>query len=256
MALHHLHIHKAAGTSFARYLMKFFEDEAVCPARFEHQFENAFQPGRHRFVTGHISMATVARAAPAYELVTILRDPRERLISAFNHWKRHALDKRDQITPGTGFLGRFVDLSIEAFLSSEDPATKKVTDNVVARLLAGGSFGLTPATRAQVSGPEADTDSILAAASGTLRSARFFGFADRLHEAQHIWSRLHDLPFQPAIHLNAAPEPTVITQELGVLLNARTELDRRVHEEALALYEDRFGALAADFRQGERRGFS
>lgn len=245
MALHHLHIHKAAGTSFSRYLIDNIGEAAVCPARFEHEFQAKFQAQRHTLVTGHISISTVADAALTYDLVTILRDPRERLISAFNHWSRHAQDKRRSLTPGRGFLGRFLDLSIEAFLMSEEPAFRNVTDNVAARVLAGGVFGAGRATRAQVMGPERDEDEIVAAALQRLRSARFFGFADRLDEAQRICSRLHDWPQCPPRHLNAAPAPTVITPQLGDLLDARTVLDRRLHEAALALYQARFGALAA-----------
>jgi hypothetical protein len=241
--LHHLHIHKAAGTSFARFLIEHFDDAEVCAWRFEHQASAAEEARRCRLFTGHISIPAMKAVAPDARLVTILRDPRERLLSAYGHWRRMAAANRDTLEPGRGFLGRFLGLSLDDFLGPDQPVMRLITDNAMARLLAGGRFGTTRATRAQVIGPDLDPDAIFERALETLEGAVFFGFADRLDEAQAILAGLLDWRFRPAHCLNAAPVVALLSglsEQSRSLLDACTAIDQRVFVAAREHYATRF----------------
>lgn len=241
--LHHLHIHKAAGTSFAAFLADHVPADAVCPARRDRELLGAFDAKRHSVITGHISMPAVRDVAQEVELVTLLREPEARLVSAFHYWKRRAEEFRDKIKPGEGWLGRILVMSFGEFLAASESSLSRVTDNAMSRILAGGRFGQTRATRIAVQGPDLPANEIEARALDTLQYASFFGFAEHADAAQAVFGEMKGWPTRTPLHLNAAHEPPQISSLEQALLTERTTIDRRVYAAAQDLYRDRFGKL-------------
>ena len=144
-----MRIHKTAGEALARQIVERLPETAVCPKQFEWEIREMELADirRYTFFQGHISPAALAAALPDLRAFTLMREPRERLLSCYFYWKEGA---KRACTP---FFDKLRGLSLLDFLRSEEPAIRRVTWNTQARLLAGGQFGGTDGLRQNVFGP-------------------------------------------------------------------------------------------------------
>lgn len=92
-------------------------------------------------------MHGLSQRIDTFTTVTVLRDPRERLISAFYFWQRRATENGPHLP---AIMRRFPTMTFADFLS--DPETQRCCDNVQARLAAGGRYGTTNDERIMVYG--------------------------------------------------------------------------------------------------------
>ena len=97
--IYHIHIRKTAGTVIYSLLKQQFKEEDVCPYRSEFELKielpiNAFLStiSQYRMISGHY-YTFGKQLDPEYKIVTFLRNPIDRTISAYNHIQNAPRDR-------------------------------------------------------------------------------------------------------------------------------------------------------------------
>lgn len=240
-----LHLPKTAGTSLHAALARHFRPEEVFrPEGLAAWGEALADPGRYRFWTGHMPFSLVALIPPPVFVVTLLRDPVQRILSLYTFWRRHA-------DPARPHLRVAMECDLEGFLTSAEPAVRNGTDNHMARLLHGrvpvAEADGWPTVAQPQDVPRRLTDAeVLAGARRNLlrcgavgldtdvtglyrRVCEAFGFA-----AGEDPPRLNTRETGEAALRPAGPPP-VITPAAAAALERLTRLDRPLHALAQAL---------------------
>ena len=176
-----MRIHKTAGEALAKQVCDRLPANTICPAEFEWQVRNLPLADLHQFsfFQGHISPSSLSAVFDPLRVFTMLRAPRERLLSCFFYWKEGSKSAR------TEFFDAIAKLSLAEFLRSEDPIIRRATWNVQARLLAGGQFGGVDQLRQNVFGPWLDESNLAAEAVRALDRFAFVGVAERYEVSLH-----------------------------------------------------------------------
>ena len=137
-------------------------------------------------------------------------------------------------------------------LSSEDPAIRRATWNVQARLLAGGQFGDLDALRQNVFGPWLTDSNLASEAVRALDRFALVGVAERYRTTLHRAYALLDLGAPPPPEqVNVTPtKPATyreleLTPEIAGALSRLTWADQIVYDAACQRLDDQ--ALAASF---------
>jgi hypothetical protein len=149
MKIKFLHVPKTAGTSVRRFLSRFFLSRHVCPAINNEQFQ-ALSPEQlrsYRLFAGHIDWTSLDRIEGECFTFSILRQPRERLVS-FYFFLRAQASKLDPValaTPEKRGLHAAITLSPDAFFcDGGSPEVRKhldsVLDNFYTYYFAEGSY--------------------------------------------------------------------------------------------------------------------
>ena len=108
---------KTAGESFLNHLTPIFPPDSICPYYFEHNLQEGPTPHTWQVFVGHISPGALAEFFPETNLILMLRDPRERLISAYFYWRQHAAT----VAPTSEFFARIEKMSFLEFLTDKRP---------------------------------------------------------------------------------------------------------------------------------------
>jgi hypothetical protein len=140
-----LHFEKTAGLSFASVLTALFH-----PFQIDDDPERATAPHilsafpaftaphlrEHSLVWGHYDLPAFRRLDPTRPVVTILREPRARIVSLYHFWKSvdPELVRSLKVNFNVAAAHR---LSLLEFLRSDDPLISNFVDNVYVRRLTG-----------------------------------------------------------------------------------------------------------------------
>ncbi len=180
-----LHIMKTAGSSIRRRLEELAGNAPIWRCEVEGRPGDAPREAlaRYRVVMGHFTMADARHVPGPRRIFTVLRDPRERLISQYHFLRRH----RAEVAARPDMLGARIarDCTLEQFLAHPDPQIRDRLDNVTTRTLAGDYF---PCGRRRYRRPwDADAQAItgpelLSRALANLFSLDFYTFTDRLEQ--------------------------------------------------------------------------
>jgi len=177
-------------------------------------------------VMGHFSVASFNPHFDATEMMTVLREPRTRLLSLYTFWRGWTAERHADWDPYDASR-RAVTASWSAFLS--DPSIASQTDNVVARML------LAPHPKIPRDGfiAPTDEDEIVETACALLDR---FGFADVVESGAGLWSGLSSW-----LETQVEPERTLVTRipadtdwttsitsSSAAALSRRTSIDRRL----------------------------
>ena len=131
-----LHVPRTGGTTLHHHLAAHFAPHEICPERFSRlEKYSPDQLEKWRFFSGHFNADEIRRIPGPLFIVTILRNPIERLLSNYYFWKRqrpetiekHRLDGPRLIKGG----------SLADFLRSNHGGVLDSTNNMMARRLAG-----------------------------------------------------------------------------------------------------------------------
>ncbi len=238
-----VHLPKTGGTSLHAALARHFPAEAIFRADGVATWGGALtQPDRFRFFSGHLRFSHIGLVPrPAY-VVTVLRDPVERLLSLYTFWKRHQ-------DPTKAQLRIAMDADLLGFLRSTDPHVRAGIDNAMARQLFGNALiapdgGWTSVLPAKdAPSPLSDTD-ITAGALANLDHCDAVGF---MTDLPALYCRVcadlgwvaGDAPGRlnardtPHPDLRDASPPEAVTPQVQAELERLTRLDRVVYEAAL-----------------------
>jgi hypothetical protein len=170
-----MRIHKTAGTALAKQICDRLPANTVCPEQFEWRVRQLPSAELHQFgfFEGHISPATLSATFPSLRTITMLRSPKERLLSCFFYWKEGSKHARSE------FFDAIAPLSLLEFLRSEEPIIRRATWNVQASLIAGGQFGAVDGQRQTVFGPRLSQSGLADEAVRALDRFAFVGIAER-----------------------------------------------------------------------------
>jgi len=137
------HLFKCGGTSVIHRLRR-----SVPRGRFLHVRDpRAFAAGlaadpaearRYRAVAGHLDIGLLAEHFADAHWATVLRDPVDRMLSQYHHFRRAAETPGDTGSEGHRFRAAFcAENDLAAFVASDDPRLTVYTRNFMARKLAG-----------------------------------------------------------------------------------------------------------------------
>lgn len=233
-----LHIPKCGGTSLSGVLKQNFAAGEVCP-----HVNNTLgkiankQLASWRYFSGHYSKASVDAVPGPKQLVTVLREPKARVLSLYYFWKAHKEDYIEGRNLGGPRLARQMDLL--SFLMSEELAVTRSVRNTMTRTLIA-SLQVTNAAGFVGRDPGFSVDTAMV----NLARYNFVAFTDTLDEDVAQLTRQLDLtPADKAPRSNtfesfstrSAMEPVereTITPQIEQALNRATSLDRELYERA------------------------
>jgi hypothetical protein len=232
-----MRIHKTGGEALAKQIRDRLPEPLVCPLPFEWQIRELSGAvlRQYRFFEGHITPSSLQAVFDTPRVFTVLRAPRERLLSCYFYWKEGSRHAR------TRFFDTISDMTLSEFLRSDEPIIRRVTWNVQARLLAGGQFGGVDGLRQNVFGPFISERDLAAVALDALERLAFVGITERYEISLRDVYRLLDLGEPPPpeyVNVTASKpasyEPLLAVPEIAEALDELTWADQIVYEAACA----------------------
>ena len=184
-------IHKTASTAFASQITEAYGLDRLCPITFEWELSrwDSDRLAAYSIFQGHISVSAMRMRFPDIRAVTMLREPRRRILSAYYFWKRIADNYQE-----SAFFRAIKPMSLLDFLQSRDPLIYSSIYNVQSRLLAGGNFGSCNHTRTNVIGPDLPDDEVFDMAVNCEGRFAFVGSADHYQISLNSAFCLMELP--------------------------------------------------------------
>lgn len=242
MRLAFLHIPKTAGTAFGAALSQHFAEAEIAGTAHMMLPNGAADPAlghlARRFralgLGSHLDQDTldaIEAGLPAGErlfTVTVLRDPRARLISQYRHWRRAAdssVQAMEPLVRGAFLAAR--ELSLGEFLQARLPHVVKHFRNLQARMICGLS-----------SAELLEDDALLEAARSRLAQIDVVGTTDALEDAlAQIATAYGWMPPDIVRPLNVAPgeAPGALAPEVEALIEEYIAVDRALWETAQSL---------------------
>jgi len=245
-----LHFPKTAGTSLRELLSCRFAPTEILAldrrAAHELRRQQLTDIARYRFVHGHVPYALVDGFARRPFVVTLLRDPIDRAVSAFYYMQRQSRNV-EQATAGAGPAARARDyaaagrMSLAEFVRREPLAAARHLGNLQVSLLASTDVHerFEYADDYQVAISRAD----LERAKENLAACDAIGLTERLIESIELLAyALKTRPFGEVSSANVTPgRPPVagLDDETIAALRDLTACDRELYAFACGLFEDR-----------------
>jgi hypothetical protein len=246
-----LHVPKTAGTSLRELLAcRFAPTDILAFERSdspELRSEALASVDRYRFVHGHVPYALVDRFKRRPFVVTLLRDPLNRAVSAFHYMQRQAPAMARAVKDGRVSAARARDyaasgrMSIGDFVRREPLAASRHLGNLQAWLLATPNvnerFEYRDDYRVSVSGSD------LERAKEHLAACDAVGLTERMSESMDVLARsLRTRPFGELSTANRRPAgPAIDALDAGTTaaLVDLTAHDRELYRFACRLFEER-----------------
>ena len=228
-----MRIHKTASEALAKQVCERLPVGAVCPEEFEWKIRNLppAELSSFSFFHGHISPSVFSPTFTSLRVFTMLREPRERLLSCFFYWKAGSKQASSEFFDAIG------PMSLLEFLQSTNQIIRRVTWNVQARLLAGGHFGRADHHRQGVFGPWLTASSLAEEAVSALDRFVFIGTAERYETSlRKVYELLELGEPPPPERYNVTPGKPIAYQELlaqpeiADALSRLTEADQMVYD--------------------------
>lgn len=251
MRLVFLHVPKTGGTSLHAALARHFPPEAVVHVAGPADWGDALVPASGiRYIAGHTRFSAAALVPGPRRIVTVLREPAERIVSLHVFWKRH----QDARSPD---LREAMEKDLLGFLRSPEPRVRAAIDNAMARQLFGPAQVAADGTwftTASAAGAPArlSQQDVLDGALANLGACDEVGLMDELPAFyRRVCAAMGMAPGPDPERLNTrdspppglapAPPAEPLTPEIRAELDRLTRLDRIVYEAARA----RLGAAGA-----------
>ena len=138
-AIGFLHVEKCGGIALSRWLTQHFHPRQINsdPRRdlAPHLYARMESLAAYKLVWGHYDLPLLTRDDPQRQVISLLRDPCDRLESLYYFWR--SVDP-GQFDPDLSFaLARAHRLSLEGFLDDDAPMMLDLIDNVYTRRLTG-----------------------------------------------------------------------------------------------------------------------
>lgn len=253
--LFHVHIPKCGGLSVDDFLQRLFPVGAT--RRLEHHpatfHENFAGLGRHCCYSGHVTYRFRELLPPRTAVMTFLRDPVERAVSAFRFMQslgREVLAREELPTA----VARSCEMSLAEFLLEEPAAARDALGNVQTWVLARGSncqMGGPPRSgrrrhrirRLFASKPfgQLTTRTDLAQARRNLERCEFVGLTDQMAASLRLLCQMCGWPEPDAVpHVNRTPgRSAALDAATRGQLEELTTLDAELYRFGRELFADR-----------------
>lgn len=233
-----VHIPKTGGTSVHHFFRDFFNKDEICPERFrglgkytEQELES------YRFFSGHFFLNSTKRIPGQKFVFTILRNPKDRIISLYYFWRRHKEDVATQGRLNGPLVARSHDLL--DFLKINNPLPRNAIKNEITRVFAG-NISTEDGDRYKERNDYVSKFDIMRRAVSALATINYVGFMDSLEEdINYICEMLQisEKPLLQRLNYRNEKKPVLeevleepITPEIDHILDSLTDLDRIFYE--------------------------
>ncbi|WMS44902.1 sulfotransferase domain-containing protein [Acuticoccus sp. MNP-M23] len=171
-----LHIAKCAGSSLAVLLASNFPENEVFHRRDDVLGTlNSDTLRSYRFFHGHFTKHSVDAVPGPKRIVTVLRDPRERIVSLYHFWRSHKPEVVERLNLRGPRIAR--QRPLLEFLKSKEPEVTVSIDNHMVRVMLG-SLNLNQSQGFRLQ----DRDYAVETAITNLKRFNYVAFADTLDE--------------------------------------------------------------------------
>jgi hypothetical protein len=242
LALVFLHLPKTGGTSLRLHFAAHFTPEEICPERHSNLRAYSVDELRQwRFFSGHFDADEIRRIPRPLFVVTVLRDPIERLLSHYYYWKRHTDEFIDQL--GTDILRITKDGTLLDFLRSAHPSMLHAGTNAMVTQLAGAVTTTANGYGLMKSGETVDKITEAQLMSLAVKNLLSFDVVGDTSELSLVYERVASVfgmkAYPSMLKVNTRDEvnehfepvtPEPITPEIQALLEEKTRLDRMLYQ--------------------------
>ena len=241
-ALVFFHLPKTGGTTLHHHFSVHFEPEEICPER--HSNLNAYSVDelrQWRFFSGHFNADEVKRIPRSVFLVTVFRDPIERLLSLYYFWKRHKYEYIEQ--KHMEALKITKDGTLIDFLRSDHPHILRERVNGMTRQMAGAISMMADGYALMKDGDQMAFLSEAQLFNRALETLLSFDVIGDIAQLKDVYRRVAGVfgmaPLTEVARLNTRESenqmmdpytPETITPEIWSLLEENTRLDRILYQ--------------------------
>lgn len=241
-----LHVPKTGGSSLTAALAKKFASWEIFP--WHHSRLDLFDPSdlmKFRFFHGHFTMADFDYIPKPARIVTLLREPRARILSLYHYWRSF---KKDALPPYEAHHSRVAkSVGLNTFLGLPNPSLRVAMDNALVQAYL--PYPLRGRNNALTAAPDTIVDDALEA----LNAMTAFGILERFNESIGVIGEALKTPvilptqkvrsFESLAGSNEHEpvERETPLLETSALLDSRTEIDRLFYDRACALFDRKFG---------------
>ena len=248
-----LHIEKCGGTTLRTMLEAQFAAHRICPERFNGLADwTANELAGYDVFAGHFDLACCS-VIPGHRnaVITMLREPKARLLSLFRFWKSHV--------PAPAFGRTLVALARDSTAAEffghpcvvRHPSIRDAIAGQLTRMM--GSADIVDGFPVLSEGDPilADPDRCLEDSWSKLAGLAAFGLIERFAESTRLLNdrlglRLQPIEPQQVLHTlvspmldTVRPQPEPVTARLDLLLDALTTIDQALYGRATALFAER-----------------
>ncbi len=254
-----LHVEKCAGTTLHAMLAPHFPADRICPERQDQLGDWTINElARYSLFSGHFDLACCRSIPGPLRLLTMLREPKARLLSLYYFWKSHRPHPQRDLYD---LLRLARACSAEEFFSHPTVVRHWSIRNAIT--------GQMTRTSSTTLSPDAlimrEPEAALELAWRALREFAAFGIVERFEASRLLFNRVLDLQMQPIAPQQVLSELVSSNEEfvrvpreppgerLLALLDPLTDIDRVLYARARALFEQRVAADAARADSGSSR---
>ena len=250
-----VHIEKCGGTTLRAMLETHFDPARICPERLDGIGNWTINElAAYDLFCGHFDLAHTRSIPGDVRTITMLREPKARLVSLFRFWKSH-LPNPDRDTHNLMALARNHDIE-DFFCHPFVMSHPSIRDAMAGQLIRTGGKLAVDSGNILVADPAA----ALQRAWSHLRGMTMFGIMERFEASRILLNKTLGLTMETTrprqvLSERAATEQdmveipaTPMTTRLDLLLDALTVVDRPLYAQAQKLFERRMG-LASRVRK-------
>lgn len=241
-----IHIMKTAGNSLRRRLESLVPDGTVWPEpKGRLHALTLDELSSWRLIAGHITAADAMRVPGPKRVFTVLRDPKDRLVSLYRFWSRHREEYIEERDLAQQRIAR--SSTLLEFLRNDSPAVNGVLHNAMTCVLAGDFVSAGDGTyrhRHLPDHPRLSPAELLQRALKTVLSLDYVAFVDRLERDRPKLMRALGLPDTGPLpkentrervdHMLEPARDLTITPDVDRELHRLTDLDRMLYRLARA----------------------
>ncbi|MGC2778814.1 MAG: hypothetical protein WA418_24610, partial [Bradyrhizobium sp.] len=254
-----LHVPKTGGSSLTSALSKKFASWEIFPWR--HSRLDLFNHAdlmRFRFFSGHFNITDLDYIPKPVKAVTLIREPRKRILSLYHFWRSYRKDTLPRYEPHHSWITQSVGL--RGFLMLPNPSLRVTIDNALVQAYL--PYPIRGRNHALAAAPETIVEDALRA----LDRMAAFGILERFDDSmQAIGGELQSPLILPAEKVRSfeslatssfheALEREAVTPEIEGLLDTYTELDRVFYDRAREVFETRFKRHFQGVANGQNAG--
>lgn len=229
------HIPKTAGTTFYEYISRFYKESEIYPKSSLGGYESISKFDEVilediKFIANHKNFREYLD--DSWSVITFVRNPKDRLISLYNHWKNWT-DEEIQNAP-TGeevknLKKLFKEKSLTQVLKLNDPLIRFHFVNGLAK-------NLIPLNKHHLINND---KKLLKEAKKQLDNMFFIGVTERFKESQFLFEYLLRLPHEKDLeNLNTRKYDFSFTKEEEDEINKILEIDNQIYKYAVKKFEE------------------